>query len=196
MSDYEPSNVRRNAEMSLKNLRRDYVDILQVHSSNLTESQVETVLRREGMLDERLKLKEEGLVRYDGFSAEAQNPPLYRLIRSGGFDTMQILYNIMFQHPYDPAFKAGSLYAAEKSGLGILTMRATTSMVLQRWINAVNPKNDFDYTPAFIQFDLSCPLVDTVIVGMRSVDEVRENIAIVDDRAGRIDIEAMHNRKI
>ena len=70
------------------------------------------------MLDEMVRLKEQGLVKFIGFTSEDQNPAVYRFIRSGRFDVIQVCYNLMFQHPYDPVRKSGSLFEAEKWGHG------------------------------------------------------------------------------
>lgn len=48
-------------------------------------------------------LKEEGLIRHVGVTGEAESPPLYRFIRTGRFDTIQMCYNLFFPHPCDPA---------------------------------------------------------------------------------------------
>ena len=117
-----------------------------------------------------------GLVGAIGFTSEDDNDSVYRLIRSGHFDTMQLCYNFLFQHPYEPSRPFGALLEAEKHGLGILTMRAPTSGTFQRWIQMVNPANTFDYTPALIQFVLSNPLVDVALVGMRDGMALPDNV--------------------
>jgi len=121
---------------------------------------------------------------------------VYRFIRSGSFDTVQLCYNFIFQHPYETSRPFGTLYEAEDAGLGIVTMRGPTSGTFQRWIQRVNPANTFDYTPALIQFVLSNPLVDVALVGMRTPAIVRANAAIVDDVDGRIDIAAVQERYV
>jgi uncharacterized protein len=193
---FDVETAERILEKSLRNLRRDYVDILQIHSSNIQDTDVDLITKRGGLLDLLRRLKEQRVCRHIGFTAEAQNPALYRLIECEAFDTMQILYNLMFQHPYDAYFKSGSLYQASKRGLGILTMRSTTSGIFQRWIKLANPASTFDYTRALIQFQLSCPLVHVCIIGMRTVDEVRQNIETLADTSGRIDISALHNTMV
>jgi hypothetical protein len=60
----------------------------------------------------------------------------------------------------------------------------------------VNPSNTFDYTPALIQFVLSNPLVDVALVGMRDAELVEKNVAIVNDTAGRISLDALHERYV
>ena len=194
MSVGDKDDVRGSMEASLKRLRRDSIDLIQIHGTSFSDEEIKFILRDGGMLDEIYRLKEEGLVKFIGFTSEDQNPPVYRFIRSGRFDVMQVCYNLIFQHPYDPVRKSGSLYEAKKVDMGIATMRPTTSMIFRKWIEKANPNNTFDYTGALIQFVLSNPLIDVVLIGMRSPERVLKNIKIYMDTSGRIDIDDLHNR--
>jgi aryl-alcohol dehydrogenase-like predicted oxidoreductase len=189
-------HVRRSLRASLRRLRRGQVDLLQIHGGSYTAEAIETVLRPDGMLDEMCRLKEEGLVRWIGFTSEDTNEAVYRFISTGRFDTMQICYNLLFQHPYEPSRPFGSMLHADKAGLGIITMRTATSGTFQRWVRMVNPQDTLDYTPALIQYVLSNPLVDVALVGMRNADEVARNVAIAEDMAGRIDLSKLHTRYV
>ena len=73
-------------------------------------------------------------------------------------------------------------------------MRTLTSGIFQRWVRMVNPNDAFDYNAALLQFVLSNQLVDVALVGMRTPAEVESNIAICQDAAGRVDINALHER--
>jgi hypothetical protein len=194
MTPCGPDMVRPSLEASLRRLRRDYIDLIQIHGSFYNEQTADNILRPGGMADALERVKEEGLVKYIGFSIEAQNTAMERLIQSRRFDVMQIQYNFIFQHPYDPSFTCGSLYTAKEAGLGIAVMRSMTSGIFQKWIQTVNPENTFDYSPALLQFVLSNPLADVALIGMRSVDEVERNVAICGDESGRIDLNELHRR--
>ena len=187
-------HVRSSMEASLRGLKRESIDLIQIHGMSYSDEETELILRVGGMLDEMVRLKEEGLVKFIGFTSEDQNSAVYRFIRSGRFDMIQVCYNLMFQHPYDPVRKSGSLFEAEKWDMGIATMRPTTSMIFEKWIQKVNPDNTFDYTGALIQFVLSNPLIDVVLIGMRSPERVVKNIEICIDTSGRIDIGDLHHR--
>ena len=188
--------VRRSLEASLRRLRRDRVDLLQLHGGSYGPDQQALVLQSGGMLEELLRLKEEGLIGLAGFTSEDNNDAVYRFIESGGFDVMQLCYNFAYQHPYDPTRPFGSLIEAKRRGIATVTMRTATSGLLQRWVQMVNPANRFDYTEALIQFVLSNPLVDVALVGMRSVAETEANVRIWRDVEHRIDIAALHARYV
>lgn len=184
--------VRPSLEASLRNLRRDWIDLLQLHGTTFTDDQMRIILDEDGLLAEMEQARDEGLIRYIGFTYEGHDPNLFRLVETNRFDVVQIQYNMIFQHPYDPRRKAGVMFALEERNIGIVTMRGITSGALQRWIQMVNPQNTHDYTPDLIQFQLSNPLIDVVLVGMRRVERVEQNVAIVENTAGRIDIDRMH----
>lgn len=185
--------VRQSVEASLRRLRRSKLDLVQIHGTTYTPEQAQKFLQKNGMAEQLVKLKEEGLIGNVGFTSEDQNEAVYQMIRSGYFDSVQLCYNFIFQHPYDASRKCGTIYEADKRGMGIITMRGTTSMIFQKWIKKVNPANTYDFTPALIQFPLSNPLVDVVLVGMSSKKRVVENVAICNDLAGRVDIDELHN---
>jgi predicted aldo/keto reductase-like oxidoreductase len=193
-TDYD--GVRRSVEESLKRLRRDYVDLIQIHGNSYTDEAVRKLLAPKGMVEGMERLKEEGLVRFIGFTSEDNNRGLFDLIDSGRFDGVQMCYNFLFQHGYEPSRPFGSLLEAEKNKLGIVTMRAPTSGTFQRWIKMIRPEDDFDYTGALIQFVFSNPLVDVVLAGMRGAGRVRENAAIANDLAGRVNLEEVHGRYV
>ncbi len=185
-------DVRRSVEGSLKRLRRDRLDLIQIHGTSYTTEAADEILGRGGMAEQMIRLKDEGLVRWIGFTTEDNNDSVYRLVRSGLFDMLQIWYNFMSQHPYIPARPFGSLYEADQAGLGIAVMRAPTSGSFQKWIQMVNPANTFDYTRALIQFVLSNPLVDVALIGMRTAGHVAQNVAICEAVHERIDISELY----
>ena len=194
-----PSNAgdtRRSLEQSLRNLRRGYIDLIQIHGSFYSNETCDFILEKGGMTDALEQARGEKLVKYIGFTIECQNPALYKFIESGRFDSMQVEYNFIFQHPYDPSFKCGSIYEAEKQKMGIISMRTVTSGTFQKWIQTVNPENSFDYTPALLQFVLSNPLVDVALVGMRNAAEVFANVNICNDLKSRINLGELHTRYV
>ncbi len=192
----DTADVRAGVEASLKRLRRDTLDLVQIHGSSYSDAQAETLLAPGGMVAQLEALRDEGLIRFLGFTTEDNNPAVYRFIASGRFDVMQLCYNLLYQHPAEWTRPFGSMFEAEKQQMGIVTMRTVTSGLLQKWIRWVDPDNTFDYTPALLQFVLSNPMVDVALVGMRSVEEVEANVRIAEDLEGRIDLEMLHSKYV
>ena len=194
ITDYD--GVMRSVEGSLKRLRRDYVDLLQIHGNSYTDEQFDQICAKGGMLDAMEQLKKDGVIRHTGFTTEDNNRALFDFMNSGRMDMVQMCYNFLFQHPYEPSRPFGSLYEARKNGLGVATMRAPTSGTFQRWMKMIRPDDNFDYSEALIQFVLSNPMVDVVLIGMRSRKRVLENVAIVGRKEGRVNIDDVHTRYV
>jgi len=149
-----------------------------------------------GIVQELEKLRDEGMTRAIGFTTEDTNDSVYRLIRSGRLDVMQICYNLIYQHPYEPTRPFGSILEASRAGMGVVTTRTLTSGILQNWIRAVNPADRFDYNAALLQFVLANPLVDVALVGMRDAATVERNVSVAGDVDGRLSLDRMHERYV
>jgi uncharacterized protein len=195
-------DVRRSVEASLERLQVDYLDVIQIHGTWYKDEEVSRIFAPGGVLSGMQAVKAEGLARFIGFTTEGVNGPASRLIASGAFDVMQICYNLIYQHPYDPTRKAGALLEAEAEGMGIVTMRTLTSGIFQKWLDFVFPGELSDpyrqerLRQALLSFVLSNPLVDCALVGMRTVEEVEANVAICEDPSLRLDLDWMHERYV
>ena len=190
------ADVSGSLEASLRRLRRSRVDLLQIHGGSIDGEVLAQLLAKGGMVDQLVRLREEGLTSTIGFTSEDNNRGVYALMDTGAFDTMQISYNVLLQHPYEPTRPFGSLFEAKRHGLFTISMRTFTSGIFQKWIRLANPADRFDYTAALIQFVLSNPLIDAALVGMRTPEEVDANVEIWRDEAGRIDVTELWTRYI
>ena len=190
------ADVRGSLEASLRRLRRSRVDLLQIHGGSIDGEVLAQLLAKGGMVEQLVRLREEGLTSTIGFTSEDNNRGVYALMDTGAFDTMQISYNVLLQHPYEPTRPFGSLFEAKRHGLFTISMRTFTSGIFQKWIRLANPADRFDYTAALIQFVLSNPLIDAALVGMRTPEEVDANVAIWRDEAGRIDVTELWTRYV
>jgi aryl-alcohol dehydrogenase-like predicted oxidoreductase len=189
-------DVRASLEASLRRLRRPRIDLLQIHGGSIDRDTCRAILAPAGMLAQMVRLRDEGLVAAIGFTSEDNNTSVYELIESGGFDSMQLAYNLLLQHPYEPTRPFGSLFAAKEKGMFTIAMRTITSSIFQRWVRMANPDNHFDYTGALIQFVLSNKLIDVALVGMRTASDVTSCMAEWRDTSRRIDVEALWGRYV
>lgn len=187
-------NARKSVEANLTRLRRDKIDLLQLHGNSFDSETTDRLLASGGLVEQMIELKQEGLVRFLGFTSEDNNAAVFRLIETNLFDVIQLCYNLLFQHRVDWTQPFGSMVEAEARSMGIITMRAMTAGIFQKWLQQVNPDNQFDYTPALLQFVLSNPLVDVALVGMRTPEMVEKNVHICEDVNSRIDLAALHEK--
>jgi aryl-alcohol dehydrogenase-like predicted oxidoreductase len=90
---WQTTNLRAAVEAGLKRLRRDRLDLLQIHGSSYDQTLADSILADGGLLEQMAALQQEGLIRFLGFTSEDNNPAVYRFIESGRVDVMQIANN-------------------------------------------------------------------------------------------------------
>ena len=100
-----PGEIERSLHASLKRLRRDTVDLLQLHNP-IAARPVAGALRasRTIGLDDALRaadglerMKSKGLTRYIGLTALGETPAVIRAIDSGRFDTAQVCISTLLR---------------------------------------------------------------------------------------------------
>ncbi|MFO1221424.1 MAG: aldo/keto reductase [Burkholderiaceae bacterium] len=109
--DYTRANIRRGVEDSLRRLRTDRLDLLQVHLSP-----ARAVLERDDTLGELQRLQREGKVRFIGMSGTL--PHLRDHIAMQCFDVFQVPYSAMAPEHHDMIAKAA------QAGAGIIVRGA------------------------------------------------------------------------
>lgn len=125
--------VQQSLHASLKRLRLDHVDVLQLHNS-INEPDRLGVLTAEQVLNEVVpafeKLRDAGKTRYLGFTAKGNSAQLLQLVQSGLFDSAQIFYNLLVPSAGEsvpaeyPAQDYQQLLAvAENHGVGAIGVR-------------------------------------------------------------------------
>jgi aryl-alcohol dehydrogenase-like predicted oxidoreductase len=188
--------ILRSVEASLKRLEVDQIDVLQYHGGWYSEELVERMLAPGGALAGMQQAKLDGLVRFIGFTTEGVNGPAGTLLRTNAFDVLQVCYNLIFQHPYDPSRQAGIIYDAAALDMGIITMRSMTSGTFQRWLRMLDPEFEqrVDLPKALLSFVLSNPKVSVALVGMRTPAEAEADVAMSEDDTYRFDPDHLHDR--
>jgi aryl-alcohol dehydrogenase-like predicted oxidoreductase len=188
--DYRPENIRAGLEQSLRRLRTDHLDLLQVHMSPSRDQ-----LESDGTVEEMLALRDEGKIRFLGISGILPNLPDH--IDMGVFDVFQIPYSGL-QRDHEEL-----ITDAAKSGAGTLIRggaarggpsddKAWTTGPLglddaarvghSRWESASLDEllDGMDRMEFTLRFTLSHPDLSSTIVGTKTVSHVRSNIAIAE----------------
>lgn len=197
-SDWTPAGIRTALEASLRRLATDHVDLLQFHGGWYTTADADQIIERGG-LETYERLREEGQVRFLGFTSEGPNAPVERLIATGRFDLVMMCFNFCYQSPGgfrnrdNPPETALSLACAK--GMAVVTMRTLTSGLMQRWLAQIAPEvvNTVDWNGALLGYVLSHPQIDVAIVGMRTDEEVDRNVDLVENGRFRLDMAALHD---
>lgn len=194
LSSYDRDSVIASAERSLRRLQTDVIDILQFHGGTYEQPDLDTILNRGG-LEALQTLRDQGKIRFLGFTAELPSGGVSTLIATGAFDVMQIRYNFTYQCACDFIDPRGVMREAEDQNMGIVTMRPLSSGIFQRLMARAFPQlADADLTAFLLNYVLSNPFVDVAIIGMRRAAEVEQNNALSDNTSLRLDLEQVHDR--
>ncbi|MBI4850869.1 MAG: aldo/keto reductase [Acidobacteria bacterium] len=127
--DWSKTGLLSHIETSLRALKTDYVDLIQLHSCS------REVLEK-GEAIEALKLaQEKGYTRYIGYSGDGEDA-LYA-IKTGTFDTLQTSISIADQEAIDLL-----LPVAREYNLGVITKRPIANAV---WRNSQKPENSYHH---------------------------------------------------
>lgn len=189
-----PADWTRSVAASLERLQTDYVDLLQLHGLSWSDDRADWVLR-EKVIDWLEGMRSCGWTRAIGLTAEVPSGGLERLIDTRRFDVLQMAFSVIYQGACDyQRAPFGPIPRAKALGMGVITMRAATSGVLQKLIHSEFPELDSNrITKLALRFVLSTPEVDSALIGMRLSSEVKVNAALCRDGAARIDIRKLHD---
>ena len=145
---------------SLKRLRTDHFDLYQLHGVNTLED-ADRILGPGGAMETLVEAREQGLVRYLGFSSHAEEVALYLLDRFE-FDSVLFPFNWVCWHQGD--FGPRVLEKAREKGIGILALKALAKTVWKegeerKWPKCwYAPVEDSDEASLALRFVLSKPI--------------------------------------
>ena len=182
--DWRPASLLASIERSLKRLRTDAVDLVQLHSCGEIE------LRRGGAIEALEKAKARGMTRYIGYSGDGAAAGY--AVETGRFDTLQISVSIADQEALD-----GALPAARRAGLGVIAKRPLANAA---WRSGTKPSNGYHYEywrrlreldydflrgplpesiATALRFTVSVDGVHTAIVGTTNPERWAQNAALL-----------------
>ena len=182
--------VIRSVEGSLRRLRRERIDLIQLHNrvgplrapkpdiGSGAQLALQDILGSRGVVDAFCALHAQGKVGYFGCCAFGGDALLARdLIASGVFDTVLVHYSLKnrssWEIPPDASVRdygqAGAL--AARSGMGTIAVRILEAGALAKSESTILPPVE-----AAIRFALSNPEVSTALVGFSDVGQVEEAV--------------------
>ncbi len=192
--DWRPASLLTSIQRSLKRLRTDYVDLVQLHSCSEAE------LLRGDVIVALDQARERGYTRYIGYSGDG--PAARHAIECGRFDTLQTSVSIADQEALDL-----TLPLARKRNIGVIAKRPLANAAWKTGRKPVSAyhhtywerlrKLDYDFIKSdpgasiatALRFTLSTPGVHTAIVGTTKPERWQENAATL--KAGPLPQAAM-----
>jgi aryl-alcohol dehydrogenase-like predicted oxidoreductase len=198
--DWRPASLLASIERSLRRLRTDYLDLIQLHSCSRAE------LERGDAIAALERARDRGWARYIGYSGDGQAARY--AAECGRFDTLQTSLSIADQEAVEL-----TLPLARARGMGVIAKRPLANVA---WTYARKPAEPYyqtywsrlrvlDYPflrgPAesavatALRFTLSVPGVHAVIVGTARPERWEQNAALL--RGGLLpaaDVERIRTR--
>ena len=197
---FPPDHVFTYADLIRKNLGVETIDVLQFHVWD------DTWTEEPDFRNTVEKLKRDGVIRSFGLSLNRWEPENgIKAIRTGLVDAVQVIYSIFDQSPEDELFPA-----CQELNVGVIVrvaldegslggkMTRNTKFPKSDWrsgyFNPENLANTMDRVDKLkqilppgmslpemaLRFVLSHTAVSTVIIGMRKLEHVEENISLSD----------------
>jgi len=154
-------------EQSLERMRTDYFDLYQLHGVTSLED-VDTIFGPDGAIHTLLKARENGKIRFLGFSAHSVEAAM-ELMKRFSFDT--ILFPVNFATWHAGNFGPQVLEMAKDKGMGILALKAMAKCPwakgTERTIKKVwyEPLTDPDEALMGLRFTLSHPVTSAIPPG-------------------------------
>ena len=182
--DWREASLLSSIERSLKRLRTDRVDLIQLHSCGLAD------LRKGGAITALERARERGYTRYIGYSGDSEAARY--AIECGRFDTLQTSVSIADQEALEL-----TLPLAVKRRMGVIAKRPIANAA---WRYARRPAEPYyqaywsrlralDYpfvrdearvVPTALRSTLSAPGVHTAIVGTKRPERWPANARLLD----------------
>lgn len=183
--DWGASSLLQCVERSLRRLKTDYVDLIQLHSCSEAE------LRKGEAIETLERARECGYTRHIGYSGDGR-AALYA-IECGRFETLQTSINLADQEALEL-----TLPLARERSMGVIAKRPVANVAWKSgsrrpadsyadpyWERLRELKYDFlvgelrDTVAVALRFTISVPGVHTAIVGTTKPERMQANAAIV-----------------
>ncbi|MDE2745491.1 MAG: aldo/keto reductase [Chloroflexota bacterium] len=205
-----PGAVERGIHESLERLRRERVDLFQLHNT-ITPNRGD--YRRSVSVDDAMlavetlqRLKQDDLTRFVGITGMGDGGSVRTVLREGSLDTVQCYYNLLNDSNARALPEGSSLHdhgqllpLAEELGIGVIGIRNLAAGALSDSIDRAVPSDSLvaaDFQRARLlrflerdgvplsrwsaRFALQQPAISSVVPGVKNRAELEDQIAAID----------------
>jgi aryl-alcohol dehydrogenase-like predicted oxidoreductase len=153
---------------NLKDLGVEQVDLVHTHSIGHAVYDFDELVGDNGPMATLEKAKKDGLARFVGITGHNRPEKFAKVIEKRSIDAMMNAVNIVDRHTY--AFEDVVWPTARKKEIGLVAMKVYGGGI-------VSCKMPEELRRASLRFALGVEGVTTAVVGMRTVEEVEQNVA-------------------
>lgn len=162
----DADEAMREIETSLKRLNTDHVDLLQVHLIRSLED-AKQLGKKGGILELLENLKQEKITRFIGFTGHKSAEGMKYAAENYPFDTMLIALN--HHRDGEQKFEEQAVPAAGQKNMGVMAMKVIRPREITPDLSAQD----------LIRYALTLSHVDTAVIGMDSLEVLKENIQLL-----------------
>jgi len=166
---FTADEMRKLVEKQLEHLQTDYFDFYAWHGLNNDEL-FRTACKKDGAVEELLKLKEEGIIKHVGFSTHAPLHTIIDAIETGLFEFVNLHYYYFNQRNFE------AVSAAQKRDMGVFIISPNDKggqlfKAPQKVKNAVKPLTPIQWNTRFC---LQNPAIHTLTFGLTEEPHFKE----------------------
>jgi aryl-alcohol dehydrogenase-like predicted oxidoreductase len=191
--DRTHDGTMRSIEQSLKRLRTDHVDLIQIHGASANED-LDVWEKPDGVLAALRKLRDQKVTRFIGLTGHESASKLLQAIQRYELDTILTTLNpVSRRRP----FREELLPVANRRQMGVIAMKVmgggngclATGNPLKKVLRPYHDETAHQVNAAsLIQYTLSLP-VSVAVIGVASVQQLKANIRIVREAAPMTSVE-------
>jgi aryl-alcohol dehydrogenase-like predicted oxidoreductase len=173
----------RSIELSLKRLRTDRVDLIQIHGISANED-LDAWEKPDGVLTALRKLREQKVTRFIGLTGHDSAGKLREAIERYELDTLLTTLNPVSRRQ---PFRDDLLPVANRKQMGVIAMKVmgggngclVTGNPLKKVLRPYHDETAHQVNPAvLIRYTLSLP-ISVAVIGVGSVEQLKANIRVV-----------------
>lgn len=173
---FEPDGEKALALLknNLKELGIEQADLVYAHSIGADPMPPEKVFGKGGVCEALTRAKKDGLTRFVGVSGHNRPGRFLQALKEWEFDVQMNAVGIVARHIYD--FEGKVWPEAAKQGIGLAAMKIYGGATGGGKWTARLPD---ELRPAAFRYALGLPDVAVVVIGMKSPQELKENLELL-----------------
>ncbi len=163
----------KDLQQSLRNLQTDHVDCVHIHNIARDDRfpDLDAALSSQGVLGGLLEAKKQGMTRHVGCTAHLWPTRVLPVFATGAIELFMCSMNFVERHIYK--FEETVLPEARRRGIAVIAMKVLGGPMKGPTPRLASPE---DYQ-ATLRYVWGVPGVSVAIIGMRSLDELRQGLA-------------------